>query len=281
MNRLIQGILVVVGVVICFLLFLQPKFIVNNEESKLAESTSTKVEKEVAETNQNASMHKNAKSAKDEEKLKKWTTDFNHFTSKEKKVILADSLANLYTRLFEFDSAAKYFEQQVFLISTETNKLKAALGLYQAFKVSMNPIDRKKIGLKSLAYIDEILATRSNWVDLKVKKAVIRVYTETPPMGGINMLKEIIAENPNHVEARLTLGEFMLTVKKVEKAIEQFEAVVTVESDNEKALLYLIDCYQSTQNMAKAIQYLNKLESLNIQDSYIKSVIEKKRKELN
>lgn len=281
MNRLIQAILVVVGVVICFLLFLQPKFIVNNEESKLTESTSTKVEKEVVETNQNASMHKNAKSAEDEEKLKKWTTDFNHFTSTEKKVILADSLANLYTRLFEFDSAAKYFEQQVFLIPTETNKLKAALGLYQAFKVSMNPIDRKKTGLKSLVYIDEILATRSNWVDLKVKKAVIRVYTETPPMGGINMLKEIIAENPTHVEARLTLGEFMLTVKKVEKAIAQFEAVVTVESDNEKALLYLIDCYQSTQNMAKAIQYLNKLESLNIQDSYIKSVIEKKRKELN
>lgn len=281
MNRLIQGILVVVGVVICFLLFLQPKFIVNNEETKLEQTTSEKAEKEVAETSQNASMHQNARSAEDEEKLKKWTTDFNHFTSKEKKVILADSLANLYTRLFEFDSAAKYFEQQVFLFPTETNKLKAALGLYQAFKVSMNPVNRKKTGLQALAYIDEILATRSNWVDLKVKKAVIRVYTETPPMGGINMLKEIIAENPSHVEARLTLGEFMLTVKKVEKAIEQFEAVVTVESDNEKALLYLIDCYQSTQNMAKAIQYLNKLESLNIQDSYIKSVIEKKRKELN
>lgn len=281
MNRLIQGILVVVGVVICFLLFLQPKFIVNNEETKLEQTTSEKVEREVAETSQNVSMHQNARSAEDEEKLKKWTTDFNHFTSKEKKVILADSLANLYTRLFEFDSAAKYFEQQVFLFPTETNKLKAALGLYQAFKVSMNPVNRKKTGLQALAYIDEILATRSNWVDLKVKKAVIRVYTETPPMGGINMLKEIIAENPTHVEARLTLGEFMLTVKKVEKAIEQFEAVITVESDNEKALLYLIDCYQSTQNMAKAIQYLNKLESLNIEDSYIKSVIEKKRKELN
>lgn len=286
MSRLsLQIILAGVGVAFIAILFIQPKFTVINDETQLEENSSTtqsvvtKEEQGIAETV--SSMHNTPGTAGEQKLIKKWTAKYNSFSSPEKKLIFADSLALLYSNLFEYDSAAKYFEQLAILNPNDTTKLKAGLGLYQSFKVSMNPTSRKETGLKALAYIDDLLKSRPNWTDLKVKKAVIKVYTEVPPMGGINMLKEIIAEYPNHIEARITLGEFMLTVQKVEKAIAQFEAVVSVSPDNEKALLYLVDCYQSLQNNTKAIQYLDQLDALDIKDEYIKSVIEKNRQELN
>lgn len=286
MNRsILQIILAGVAVGLITILFVQPKFIVSNDEAQLEESSSTTQsvaqQKETKTLEATSNMHNAAGTAEEQKSIKKWTVAYNSFSSPEKKLIFADSLALLYSRLFEYDSAAKYFEQVALLNPNDTTKLKAGLGLYQSFKVSMNPTSRKETGLKALTYIDDLLKTRPDWTDLKVKKAVIKVYTEVPPMGGINMLKEIIAENPGHIEARITLGEFMLTVQKVEKAIAQFEAVVSVSPDNEKALLYLVDCYQSLQNTTKAIQYLDQLEALDIQDEYIKSVIEKNRQELN
>lgn len=286
MNRsILQVVLAGVAVGLITILFVQPKFIVSNDEAQLEENSSTESpvvqQEEHKVLDATSNMHNVTGSAEEQKSIKKWTAAYNRFSSPEKKLIFADSLALLYSRLFEYDSAAKYFEQLALLNPNDTTKLKAGLGLYQSFKVSMNPTSRKETGLKALTYINDLLETRPDWTDLKVKKAVIRVYTEVPPMGGINMLKEIIAENPDHIEARITLGEFMLTVQKVEKAITQFEAVVSVSPDNEKALLYLIDCYQSLQNTTKAIQYLDQLEALNIQDEYVKSVIEKNRQELN
>ncbi len=286
MSRLVlQIILAGMSIALIVTLFIQPKFVVSNDDTQLEENSSitqTGLSQEEQTTTEVVSeMHNTAGTTEEKKLIKKWTAEYNRFSSPEKKLIFADSLAFIYSKLFEYDSAAKYFEQLAILNPNDTTKLKAGLGLYKSFKVSMNPTSRKETGLKALAYFDELLKNRPNWIDLKVKKAVIRVYTEVPPMGGINMLKEIIAENPDHVEAHITLGEFMLTVQKVEKAVEQFEAVVAVNPDNEKALLYLIDCYQSLQNNTKAIQYLDQLEALNIQDEYIKSVIEKNRKELN
>ncbi|MCP4521962.1 MAG: tetratricopeptide repeat protein [Cytophagales bacterium] len=284
MNRtVLQSVFVVVAVGLVTTLFFLPKFVVSNEKSQLEEkNTNNSVTENTApSTNDSQAMHKSVGSPEEQEKIKKWTSNYNSFPSKEKRLIFADSLAEIYTRLFEYDSAAKYFEQLAILENSDKNKLKAGLGIYRAFKVTMNVKSRKEMGQKALGYFDDLLATRPDWTDLKVKKAVIKVYTETPPMGGINMLKEIIAENPNHVEARITLGEFMLTVQKVEKAIEQFEAVVSVNPENEKALLYLVDSYQSVKNTTKAIKYLDQLEALDVQDEYIKSVIEKNRKELN
>src|SRR4029078_6654136 len=52
------------------------------------------------------------------------------------------------------------------------------------------------------------------------------------PMQGISLLREVTAKNPNNVYAQISLGRASLMSNQIEKAVEHFKKVVSLQPDN-------------------------------------------------
>lgn len=274
-RTIIQLLLSLSGIFIVVLLFRQPKFIVEDEKKATLNDSPSQEKVDL-----NNTSHQSQIEEQDQRIIKSLTSKYLIENDLKKKSIFADSIAELYRKSFVFDSSSKYFEVAVALNPAADVLEKAALGVFEAFQNSGTANRRKELGQKAIGFLDKILNSNSDRVDLKIKKAVVQVYTEPMPMNGINALKEIISDNPSNVEARLYLGEFQFTVGKYDNAIEQFKAVNKLDPSELKALLYLTECYLALGQKTKAEEYIIILKELEITDPYIESVISKFEKEL-
>ncbi len=274
-STIIKIVLSLSGIFIVALLFRQPKFIVEDEKNaSLSDSSSSQKEVKSDPT------HQSPLDEVDQRAIKTLTSKYLIETDLEKKSIFADSIGGYYRKSLVFDSSAKYFEVAAELNPTAKTLEKAALEIFEAFQNSGTAEKRKQLGQKAIGFLDKILDSNSERADLRIKKAVVQVYTEPMPMAGINALKGIIEQHPSNVEARLFLGEFQFTVGKYDKAIEQFTAVIEIDPTELKALLYLTDCYLALGQKEKAEKYIMILKELEVTDPYVKSVIEKFEAEL-
>lgn len=95
-------------------------------------------------------------------------------------------------------------------------------------------------------------------LDQKVEEAILIIQSaEGAPMKGITMLKEVLAEKPEHVKANYWLGEFSLISGQFQKAIPRFEVVLKVEPDNMEAANRLASIYVQLNEKEKAKDVLN------------------------
>lgn len=268
----IQLALLLSGFLIVGVLFQQPKFIVDQSKLEAAEEQN-------AET-QSTESHKPQLDKDISIVIAELMTQFSNVDNYEKKCIFADSIAETYRKSFVFDSSAKYFEVAAALNPTPKQLEKAALGSFEAFQNSSNPAMRKELGRKADGFLEKILALDPERIDLKIKHAVVKVNIEPMPMAGITMLKEIIDQYPSNIEARLQLGEYQMKVNFLDKAIHQFSSVLSIDSTDLKANVYITQCYIGLSKTEKAKKQVKKLKEQNFTDPYIISVIEKLEAEL-
>ena len=91
----------------------------------------------------------------------------------------------------------------------------------------------------------------------------------TDPMRGIMMLREILQEDPNNVEAHWHLGVFSVQSGQYDKALERFRKVVELDPEGHpEAWLYLGRTYATIDSTELAIESLKKYRTL-IQDTAI------------
>ena len=270
-----QLILGVVGLSLIIFLFLQPKFIVEDSTELLNDTSSVVQSSSMQESGHNDVY------LEEKQLAKELTVKLNSFSNSEEKIIFADSLGELYFDILEYDSSAKYFDYVVSLENKDVNLFKAGLANYEAFRSAQIGKVKQDYAMRAKSYFNDYLEQHPDEESVLVKKAVLMVNTERPPMGGINLLKNIIQKNPSNVEALESLGEFQFTIGKYKKAIGSFERVVELNNKNDKALLYLIWSYKSLGDTESARLYLNKIKELEISDVYIKSLIDKEAAELN
>ncbi len=209
------------------------------------------------------------------------TFAYQGLSDSEKKLIFADSLGSAYARAMQFDSSAKYYGELAQMAPGRADVWeKAGTSAYRAFRVSQRATTRKSYAEQAMAYFDSLLNVQPNRPDIKAKKGVLLVAGQIAPMQGIGLLKEAIAEDPNNVEARLDLGEFQLTVNKVDLALVSINEALSREPSNVRALLLAIRANKEAGNTNEARQRLMQLKNLSIDDPYIKSVIQANEKEL-
>jgi cytochrome c-type biogenesis protein CcmH/NrfG len=111
---------------------------------------------------------------------------------------------------------------------------------------------------------DEIASTPSGdttqyqTLDEKVEAAVTIIRSaEGAPMAGIQMLREVVAEDPTHLAAHYFLGEFSVMSGQYDKAIERFQTVMTLDSLNLPGLRYLAIAYSENQQPEQALAVLD------------------------
>ena len=93
------------------------------------------------------------------------------------------------------------------------------------------------------------------------------------PMRGIMMLREILTEDPNNVEAHWQLGLFSVQSGQYDKAIERFRKVLELDAEGyPDAWFYLGRTYATVDSTELAIANLKKYRTLTQDTAIINGV---------
>lgn len=112
-------------------------------------------------------------------------------------------------------------------------------------------------------------------VENEINKAVALVQGGENPMQGIMILREILEEDPDNIEAHWHLAHFSVQSGQYDKAVERFKKVIDLDDDQKfpDASFYLGKTYATLDQKEEAIasfeQYLAHTE-----DSTVKERVE-------
>lgn len=93
--------------------------------------------------------------------------------------------------------------------------------------------------------------------EARVKLAASIVESGQDPMKGIGLLREVVAEDPENVEALMELGRFAMVSGQPDKAVGHFSNVMAIDSSIAEVRFYLSDAYGALGNMDSSMKYLN------------------------
>ncbi|HNU55322.1 MAG TPA: tetratricopeptide repeat protein [Flavobacteriales bacterium] len=106
----------------------------------------------------------------------------------------------------------------------------------------------------------------------KTQEAIALVNGQDP-MRGIMMLREILAEDPDNVEAHWHLGLFSIQSGQYDKALNRFQKVLELDPENfPDAWFYLGRTYATLDSNAQAIASLKKYRTLTQDTAIINGV---------
>ena len=108
---------------------------------------------------------------------------------------------------------------------------------------------------------EQALALDSTSLDAKVGLGSAYVTGTANPMAGIALLREVVAVQPDHVEANKSLGLFSMQSRQFDLAIDRFNTVVSQQPDAE-SYFYLATSYENIGMNREAIAAFEKSRDL-------------------
>jgi len=166
-----------------------------------------------------------------------------------------DQLVSQFRRLNLFDSAALYLEQEARQNPSVSHYLSAADAYYEASLFAMKADKAKNLANKARTYYEYVLKEEPTNNNAKAQLAMTYVTTSNP-MQGVQMLKEILETDPNHILAIQNLGLLSLQSKQYGKAVERFEKLVKLQPNDASAHFYLGVSYKELGAKDEAKQHL-------------------------
>ncbi len=158
--------------------------------------------------------------------------------NKEKNSNFADSLAGYFLKYGVLDSAQVLAEVILREDSSLTGRRKAIEIMYSVFERSLDREDASKKAANLRPIIEEALSRAPGDLALKNKLAMTLVTTENP-MVGINLLREIVAEDATNREALINLGLLAIRSGQFARAVQRFNVLLELDSTDFETKLYL------------------------------------------
>ena len=169
----------------------------------------------------------------------------------EQAVNLTDSLSSIYIASNLYDSAAMLYEQ-LLSNNSDINLINKTADLYfDAYNFAMDREKASYLGGKARQYYNKVLGADSTRFDIKNKIAMTYVSSSNP-MRGIDMLKEILDNDPENEDAIYSMGLLSLQSGQYNKAVERFEQLTKINSGNIQGQFYLGLSYYELGDMDKA-----------------------------
>ena len=100
--------------------------------------------------------------------------------------------------------------------------------------------------------------------EVSVKKASLLIE-QGEIMEGVTLLKSVLEEDPNNLDAIWELGKLSMQSQQFDKAVERFEKFVSITSGEEKVsgLISLSDAYFFNDSKKEALESLIQASKLN------------------
>ena len=77
------------------------------------------------------------------------------------------------------------------------------------------------------------------------------------------LLREVIKENPEHIDGLYYLGKLAVESNQLEKAIERFKKLVSLQPQNQEFYIELSKIYEMQGNQKEAKEWADKARNLN------------------
>ena len=144
------------------ILYLLPRYVVNNETEEITNQSS----ENPAVVPGNADAHDHSFEISDslEAKLQSFYDSYKNAENQEKRFIFADSLAEAYKIVGKLDSSAKYFEVRAAADPSIENFLIAGNGYYEAFNFAVDQSKRNELAEKARRYYNRILEENPKFI---------------------------------------------------------------------------------------------------------------------
>ncbi len=276
-NRVI---LVVVAILLIVIIYNLPRIVVdNNPDVDISEQEKAAVVSRGLNESEDISEHHSVEiSLVDKRKIDQFKIKFSS-SSQEAGLTIADSIAQLYLKYNKFDSAAKYFEY-VAVNNPGIRRFETAGDAYfESFSFSMDRERAKSFGDKARYYYREVLKKQPERLDLRNKIAMTYISSSNP-MEGINILRQILEEDPENEMAIYNLGTLSVQSGQYEKAEEYFRRLITINPQNMQAQFYLGLSYYELGEKGKAKKQFELVKSME-NDPAVVATVEGYLKELN
>lgn len=261
-------ILVLVGALLVWLIFLLPKVVVENE-SQLMEAAPTESGSTTAHSNVPANLSATIRSVRGQ---------YKEDLTNQKNAIFADSLRTLYTQSGQFDSAAWFAEKAATFFNTTESFLKTGNSYYEAYTFAMEPVKQEQLAEKTRVWLGKVLENDPKNLEVKTKVAMTYLSSKAP-MQGITMMREVLAEDPKNEFALYNMGMLSIQSGQYDRAIERLEELAAVNPNHVQGQLLLGVAYMNKGNKDKARQQFENVKKLDkdpavqaTADSYLKDL---------
>lgn len=263
-----QLLLLVAGVVIIALFYLAPgqKSDVVKEEIEIAEESHEGHDHEEGEghEHEHQTEYEDRLSEEDKGYIIKLERKAKKVADLDSKLLIYDSLITFSIKRNVPPMVAKYTEQKARAIPTEANYMLAGDNFFKAFRLSK--VKPKDLIVGALRNYEKVLELNPDNLDAQTASGVVNVEGSSQlgimPMKGIGILKDVLNKDPKNVNAMTNLGYFAIQSGQFKKAVERFEEVLKIDSQNAEAYIYLTDAYLSQEKVEKGIETLEKYKSL-------------------
>jgi len=273
-------IIVVLSIVFIVVLYFLPRIVVDNEKDlemgmAIGERAS---ELEAGEPeHENKDVHAMEIPQPDLERINSYRQSLQE--ERSDKLVMSDSLANIFMAYNQYDSAAKYLD----IIARENPGLeeyeRAGNAYYDALGFALDKARAESYGDKVRYYFDLILQEEPGRLDIKNKLAMSYISSENP-MRGIALLREILEENPEDETALFSMGILAVQSGQYERASERFKNLVSLYPQNLKGQFYLGLCFFEMGQNDKARKQFELVKSME-DDPAVLATVEGYLKELN
>ena len=255
-----------------------PRYVVNNEADDIDKGTSA----EPPNSSGNSGVtHQHAIEIPDSivATINELHESYKKENNKEKRIIFADSLAEVYRNVGKLDSLAKYTEVKAIEIPSIENFINAGDGYYEAFNFAVDQSKRNLLAAKAQEYYKRVLDENSSLLDVKSKLAMTYIAGANP-MQGITLLREILEADPENESGLFNMGILAIQSGQYERASERFKNLVSLYPQNLQAQFYLGLCYfelGEKDNARRQFELVKSMES----DPAVLATIDGYLKELN
>lgn len=254
-------ILLLLFVVVCtILLYLLPRYVVNNTSEEVSDKATIKSPNSKTPGDHD---HENLIPDSLAAQIDNYYDSYKNAENQEKRLIFADSLAKCYEIVGKLDSSAKYLEVKAIENPSQENFIIAGDGYYEAFNFAVDITKRNYLAEKAQDYYNRVLNENSSLFDVKSKLAMTYIANSNP-MQGITMLREVLEEDPENQLAIYNLGMLSITSGQYDKAIERFNLLKELDPDNPEAHFYIGYCLFELGKEKESKSYFQKVMELGI-----------------
>lgn len=266
-------ILIVISAALIWGIFQLPKVVVNNDESSLTPDSGPPKQSMGVDSVAHVAVPENiSKSIKNLRAL--------YLTSarQEKNAIFADSLASLYSRAGKFDSAAWFAGEAASFFNTPESWTRAGDQYYQAYTFALDEAKQQDWAEKARNYYTKVLEAEPGNLNVKTRMAMTYLSAQNP-MQGIQMLREVLAEDPENQEAIFNLGMLSVQSGQYDKAIERLEKLIRLNPEHVQGHLLLGIALMNSGEKERARQQFEKVKEID-RDPAVQATVDSYLKDL-
>jgi len=191
---------------------------------------------------------------------------------KHQQIAAYKELYATWDSLNQLPIAAYYLGESAKLENSEKSLTFAANLFLDHLEHAQDPAVMKWESLQAITLLDRAIQLSPANDSLKIKQALLYMNTGEP-MVGVAKLRDVVAKNPDNVEAQLTLANLAIQSGQYDKAIERMQTFLQTHPNEPKVIFVMAEAYRSKGDVKKAVELFEQCKTL-LKDPSLKAEID-------